>query len=209
MYDYELTDRGKIVIAIVLVLLLLLVPSAILLFTAIASQPPQPENQGSEVSASPPSEISIIPPPVITESPTPPGDGLDDDTDPDDAALIGSGETGREPSRPLEPGPTGGNPFEGLLSFRFSPDIQSTLDDRTVTMLGEFVRSPKNTDDSIIAVEIPQLPDEDANKLYFALISAFSDLGVAEQRLAYISQPSEIALGSFEVHLSYIPQITK
>ena len=214
MYDYELTERGKIVIAIVLVLLLLLVPSAILLFTAIANQPAHPpEYQGSEASQSPTPPTEITPPTVITESPLPPGGGLKPSQGPDtvDTAPADGGNGAEEQDPPQPPlfGPTGGDPSKGMLSFLFSADIQNALDDETLAMLGEFVGSPKNTEKNIVAVEMPQLSDEDANTLYFAIISAFGDLGVSEQRLAYITQPSETAQSPFEVSLSYIPRIVK
>jgi len=241
MYNYELTERGKIVIAIVLVLLLLLVPSAILLYTAIANQPPQnhenqnseesknpgkqnpetsdtpgnqspeasenPEDQGSEASESPSDSIVMTPPPVITQSPPPSGDGLTPvEVEPTDD---GNGEENDEPYTPPESGPTYSNPSEGLLSFLFSPDKQNALDNETLSMLGDFIKSPKNTSDSAIAVEMPQLSAENAEKLVSAVVNAFTALGVQEQRLAYILHPLEIPQGAFEVHLSFVTQKVK
>jgi len=205
MYNYELTERGKIVIAVLLVLLLLLVPSAILLYNAMISQPPQPtENKDPDELKSPPPITVITPPPEIKESPPPEGGGLspsDVEPSPDDG---GGGEEEQEPPKTPEFGPTGGNPSQGTLSFLFSPDEQTMLDDETLSMMEELIKSPHNTDFNLIAIEIPQLSGENADKFFFAVVSAFTDLGIQEQRLAYVAHPSEAVEGAFEVQVYYI-----
>jgi len=236
MYNYELTERGKIVIAVVLVLLLLLVPSAILLYTAISNQPPPstenqgaeasqnpenqdpgesetPGNQNSEASEDPTDSIVESPPPVVAQSPPPQSDGLHPvDSEPADNGNSGEGQQPQQPQQPPKPpesGLAGGNPSEGQFSFLFSTDRQNMLDNETLSMLREFVNSPKNTSNSAIAVEIPQLSGEDAEKFVLAATDAFAALSIPEQRLEYISYPSEIAEGAFEVRMSFIAQKSK
>ena len=76
MYHYELTERGKIVIAVVLVILLLLVPSAVLLCTAMARQPSHPPEQpGLGASESPLPTHVVTLPPISINSPPPNGGG--------------------------------------------------------------------------------------------------------------------------------------
>jgi hypothetical protein len=210
MYRYELTERGKIVIALMLVLLLLLIPSAILLCTAIASQPPKPlETQGSgapesESPTPPPAPPpTITPTPVITESPPPSGGDFNHG---EDAAGDDNNETEEHtPSKPPELCYNDDSITEGIFSFVFFPDGQDLLYDRTLSMLYEFINSPQNTDDSSIAIEIPKLLAGDMDKLRHALNSAFTGLGISEQRLVYVTNSSPIADGAFKVSLSFIP----
>ena len=101
MYVYELTERGKIVLAVLLVLLLLLVPSAILLCTAIASQPPA-EDSGFETSEGTPPTQASKPPLVITQSPPQNGGGFS----PPDVSSPDSGATTSPDASPPDSGAT-------------------------------------------------------------------------------------------------------
>ena len=73
MRGYELTERGKIVIALLLVIVLLLLTVAILVITALgerASQPP--EHPGEAVAETPGAGLISY---VISDSPPPQGGG--------------------------------------------------------------------------------------------------------------------------------------
>jgi len=199
MQSYELTERGKIVIAVVLVVLFFVIPAAILAYNARASQPAAPPvEQGSDPSGVPPAHISI-PPPIISESPPPNGGGFNP---PDISPPNGTG--GQEPARPPDFGPTGGNPSEGTLSFLFSPNLQNTLDPETLSLLAVLLGSANNTEDNQIAVEMPQLSGEYADKLISAIINAFAAHGVSEQRIAFIAHPAGEVEGAIEISLSFI-----
>jgi len=212
---YELTDRGKIVVTVVIVVLLLFLPAAILLFTAMASQSSQPpDNQDSQASVSPPSLPAETPDPPITESPPPNGGGFNP---PDVSRPNGGGDpgtasspNGQAPSRPPGSGQSSVNPIEGTLSFLFSPNLQDTLDDETSSMIDEFLSSPKNTINSIIAVKTPQLSFDVSQKFVTIIVDSFAERDVPETRIAYITDPSvPLADGSFEVNLSFISRRPK
>ena len=221
MNSYELTERGKIFVAVVLVLLLLLVPSAILLCTAVARQPARNnEPQGAIPSGSPPQSSVVTPTPELPASPLPSGSGLDTpNVEPNDDEIDGNddinddedagAEGAQDPIITCIPDQDGVTRVECVLSFMFSPDMQDSLDDATLVNLRGFVNSPDNTDDSSIAIEIPKLSEADAQKLLKALDSAFADLGISEQRLVYISDKTVTAQGTFEVNLSFIPLVIK
>ena len=98
---------------------------------------------------------------------------------------------------------------EGKLSFQFSTDTQSSLDTDTASLLGTFLRSPKNTRDSYIIVEMPQLQAEEAERLVAAVVTAFAGQGVSEQRLAFSMNSSEKPAGAFEVNIYYVRQPVK
>ena len=208
MQGYELTERGKIIVAIVLVLLLLLIPSAILLYTAMSGQaapPPSDQNPG-ESGSSPPS-VSVTLPPLNSESPPPNGGGFNppEVLTPDSNGGLGE----KAPSRPPGAGQPEIDTSEGTLSFFFSPSLQNTIDVETSSMLCAFLKSPKNIPDSMIAVEMPQLSGEDADKTISAIISAFAALGVQEQRLAFVTYPNGIIEGIFSVNLTFLTQQSK
>jgi len=197
---YELTDRGKIFITVVIVLLIFFIPAAILLYTAIANQPSMPpDDQGPQTS--------ISPPPSITESPPPNGGGFNppDIPPPNGGEDPGEpGANGQDPPRPPGSGQGSVNPTEGTLSFLFSPNIQDALDAETSSMLDEFLGSPKNTLDSIIAVETPQLTLEQSEAIVAAITGALSARGIQQSRIAYVTRPAVTEDDAFEVNMFYI-----
>ena len=214
MEGYELTDRGKIAIAVIVAVLLLLVPSVILVYKTVAAEPVQPPGiQGSEASgasgASPPFTIEPTPR-EIEDSPPPNGGGFnppevsapngavtstgDDELDEDDLSSS---------SRPDDSSHGRVDPSAGTLSFTFSPGSQDTLHTEVTSMLVTFLSSSRNTQNSIIIVEIPSLPDEVTITLVAAIVNAFAAQGVGEQRLEFTVLPSVISGGTVEVNLHY------
>ena len=213
MEGYELTDRGKIVLTVVLVVLLFFLPAAILIFSAVSSQPTSPpEELTSQASVTPPTTPAETPPSVITESPPPIGGGFNP---PDTSPPKGDDPGEREPPVGQGPSPTPGagqssvNPTEGTLSFLFSPNLHSNLDDDTSSMLDVFLSSPKNTPDSIVAVETPQLPPEISEIFVPVIVGALASKGVSESRIAYITNQTVPLADAFEVSLSYISRRPK
>ena len=212
MEGYELTDRGKIVLTVILAVLLFFLPAAILIFSAIASQPPDiPVNEDSKASAAPPPQ-SETPPPVITESPPPSGGGFNP---PDTSPPTDGGAGEQEPPASTDPSPPPGtgqsvvDPIEGTLSFFFSPNEQNNLDAGTSSMLDEFLGSLKNTQDSIIAIETPKLTDEISDVFIPVITGALESRGVEDNRIAYITDQRIPLADAFEVNLSYVPRTGK
>jgi len=210
MRGYELTERGKIVVAVLLVLLLLLIPSAILSLKAM-SQPNAPSNNPSPDSSGASSPSGM--PSIITDSPPPNGGGF---TPPYVSPPNGNNNTGQaslsnsqSPDKPAGIGQPSIEVSEGKISFFFSPSLQNTLDVETSSLLDDFISSPKNAPDTLIAVEMPKLSDEDAEKLMSAVVSALAAQGIREQRLAYIVRSTEATGDVFEVNLYYIPNPIK
>ena len=218
MHGYRLTNRGKIIVAVVFALIFFMLPAAILLLYTMTSQPTAKAESGAS-GTSPPVHI-VAPPSVASESPPPNGGGF--------SPTDGNENTGWKPSpgvsnpvpspgisvpepspgalNPTPPqsfGPVGGNPSDGTLSFSFSPDLQDRLDEETVSQISIFLTSSKNIESNRIAIEIPQLSGEYSEKLISAILRAFAAQKVPEQGLAII------AYGTVEetlvVYLSYIP----
>ena len=204
MNKFELTERGKIVIAIVLVLLILVLPAVILAFKAMASQPPaSPSAAAAEPEAPvllpdgvPPPE-NALPPATVDEQP--PGNG---------GFVPGEPESADSEYLNNEY-PTGaGEPALDLvgekLSFFYSPDSQSSLDHETLSVLDVFLSLPKNIPQNTIAIETPVLPEEKAGMFTAVITETLAERGVPDRRLAYIVDPNA-PLGDFiEVSLYYI-----
>ena len=229
MGKYELTERGKIVLALILVVLLLLIPSAIMALKAMAqtSPPSSDEDSGSYISPFPEPD-----PPVskTTDSPPPTGGGFNpqdvspqdvstqdvspQDVSPQDVSPTDGGlEPGKpdpahitEPSAPFVPvyDPARVDSLEGTLSFWFFPGAQSMLDPEPMYCLQTFLSSPKNVSEAFIAIDMPLVPLASADELAFVVVGAFSNLGVQEQRLMFIMGSDEPEDEMFEVSMYYI-----
>ena len=221
MHGYELTDRGKILVTIVLVVLLLLVPSVILLYTAMSSQAAEPDG-------SPEAYESGIPPPSAAEpsdigntnTPPPTGGGFSqpdispaeggDGSDGSDGDGNGNGNgDGRE----VPPAQGAAQPVydaeRGVLSFYFYPEAQETLDDDTASLLRVFLGSAGNAPGSVIAVEIPRSLAGGGEKAILAITGAFAGMGIPEDRLSYATYSDEESEAPQTINLSFIAQTAK
>jgi len=96
------------------------------------------------------------------------------------------------------------NLSRGTMVFRFSPDLQDSVDADTVSMLGEFLDSPKNTSNAIVLVEIPQLSENEQAIMITAVTDAFSQHGVAQHSLSFAIYQSTFDGDFYEVRLSFI-----
>ena len=203
MRGYELTERGKIFIAFVIVLVLFVLPAALILYSTVSAQPRAPAGNDTITSESPPASVAETPPPETTNSPPPNGGGFNP---PGDNGNPGETDPPEEldPSPPPEYGPSGGNPSGGTLSFLFSPDKQDAIDDETMSSLGIFLSSHMYLENSKIAVEMPELTGETAEKTKSAILSAFASFRVPERRLVFIVDLFGVPESTFEIHLSYI-----
>ena len=219
MNGYEFTERGKIIV-VVLVIALLIIPAAVIVSRVRNGTPPSDDPGHHIAQPTPEDSHPDDQEPVITESPPP--DEPDNPDDPDDLQGGSDGEQGSfdppvvppdehddpddpgDEEQPPEIGPVEINSSAGTMSFMYAPDIQSALDTDTITMLGEFITSPRNTRDSIILVEIPDLPTGEASALTSAITNAFSQHGVTRRDLTFETYQSDISDSSFEVMLSFI-----
>ena len=231
MRNYELTERGKIAIAVIIAVILLALAVA-LTVKAFAKQEPQPNgNQSSaesDQSNFPPVEPSTeIPvgtpdkppegtpdetPPTTAESPPPSGGGFNptdppDETPPTNGTIPDGNDEpdGPENADPPESGPTGGNPSEGTLSFLFSPYYQDELDSETASLLEVLLKSPNNTRNSSIAVATSRLSDDASSVLMSAVKSAFRAHGIPEQRILHIENSTGLSGETIEVSFFFIP----
>lgn len=207
MRDYELTDRGKILIAVVIAVLFLLIPAGILVFSAFADRPPNEPD--AEASGAPPASNVEADPSQPLNSPPPTGG----DFNPPDVQPTESGDSQtdvKDPADPVDAGLViGGNPSEGTLSFLFLPGASDTLDDETLAALDMFVSAPWNSDKNRIVVELPHAPGNAEDMVISAIISAFSERGILEQRLVFIVSPDSMEDGLITVNMYYVPYETK
>jgi len=90
----------------------------------------------------------------------------------------------------------------GFLTFLFSPETQTAIDEEILTKISELLSSPQNTDSSIIAVEIPELSDNDTNIVTNAIISAFEALEVSLNKITFFIYHLEPNTRTFEIIIS-------
>ena len=203
MNGYELTERGKIVIALVLVLLLLLVPSAILALKAMAIQSSQ-ETENIDTESSRESQPTLVEPsaPEIADESPPEGGGFNppDIFPPDNSSLSGEPES----VKPHVSVQDSGGFTVGTLTFMYSPGLQDTFDAEILSALIDFLRSPGITPDCLIAIETPLLSGEDAERFISVVISAFAANGVREHQLDFIALPLADSDGMFQVTMYYM-----
>ena len=210
MDGYELTERGKILSTVLIVFLIFILPATILVVNAFASASPY--------SSDDPDMRSPEPAPIISDGTQPDGSDIEP-IESDDAHPATSGgdsdpdeyypQNGNGPPTTALFGPTGGNPSGGTLSFLFSPDLQNELDAETWSLLDVFLGSTRNTSDSIIAVETPELPEEYSDILESAVYSALNARGIPAQRIEYFTDHDVPMSETFEVNLSYIATSTQ
>ena len=204
MYSYELTERGKIIIAIVIVLLLLVVPSIVLAVNAWNNATPPEEPPRTTV----PEQGET---PAITDRPLPDSSGLE----PDDTSEVDDSEPApidppqvpdedlEEPDEIPESGFVSLDRTRGTMKFTFSPDHQESLDTDTISALADFVTSPRNTARAQISIETPSLSNEDSVIFRAAITEALAQHGVKTDNLVYTSYGSTAYERTFEVMLSF------
>ena len=227
MKSYELTERGKIIIAVVLIILLLVLPSTILAIKAWAGTAPPPDDPpvtAVPLPATPDDDLPEIPEPLPDGSGSDPLEHEDDPTDDpadDEAGDPTDDPAGQpmdqEPSQnddgedgssdpagePQEFGPVSLDISKGTMVFIFSPDLQDTLDPETTAMLGEFITSPKNKTDTQILVEMPSLSQKDTTKVISAVTNAFALYEIARKDLVFKTLQTETNGEPFEDMMSF------
>ena len=87
----------------------------------------------------------------------------------------------------------------GVFKFLYTPGSQNTLGEDIIALIGDLLTSPKNTDDAKIAVEIPQLADEDAIMLTVAVSDAFIANDVPLSRITFYVYITEPDMESYEL----------
>jgi len=204
--NYELTERGKIIIAVVLALLVFVIPSTVLVVLAWDRPPPLPDDLPITAEPIPiPAEDA----PKNSDRPLPDGSGFNPNDNPEED------NNQQDPADPLKDHPcelpvyepASVDLSEGTMVFLYWPNQQKTLDDDILLMIGEFLTSPKNTDTSLILAEIPLLSEDDTTTLISAIADAFADYDVTQRKLAYAVYQSETDEPFFEVTLSFIPDM--
>lgn len=181
-YRYILTERGKFIIALLVAFIIVLS----LLFIAIwALSPNAAPNNMSQGNGG--------------------ANGSDSNPDNPYSSSQGSsgGNSGSGAADSTLEGPIAFDLEEGILTFLFTLDAQTAIDDESFSLLGDLMSSPRNIRGSKIAVEIPKLPDEDTATLTSIILNAFADQGVsAHSILFYIYQP-ELNVRTFTISVSF------
>jgi len=213
MQKYELTERGKIAIAVVLVILLLSLAVVLAIRAWNGSSPF--ENNGFYTVDPDPDDQSISDGPGqngdgdSSGTDDPSGDGntgekAPDDDPGDDPDGTSDGSSGNISGNPSETEPVSFNQTAGTLSFSFSPGTQDSLDENVIAKIGDFIASPKNTSGAKIQIEIPQLSSAETTVIKNAVAEAFSGQGVALDNLAWITYRATTSSSFYSIKFSFI-----
>jgi len=185
--EYKFTDRGKFLISIVFIVALLIV----LALTFVA--------WGLSRNSTP--DGSLHNPQGIHQNDVDPSASGAVTGDAHDGAQAAGGVNGSG----LSPGDSVFfDADSGTITFPFTPSTQSALDESAFSMIGEFVASPLYTDNTIIAIAIPHLPDEgEAVSLTTAVIDALTTFEVPKSSIVFFVYQPEPGAQTFEVTLSF------
>ena len=185
MQGYELTGRGKVLIAVILVIL---VAALIIWGSSLITTPDEPPHdtdaihQNDTGTAQPESEPE---PETVTGG----------------APSLQNGDN-EEPDEPSLSDVTVFDIETGILTFQFAPDTQTTLDEGTVLLIGELLTSPQYTAASVFAVEIPHLSDEDDTaRLTTAILEAFKTLDIPLGKIVFFVYQPQSDTGTFEIRI--------
>jgi len=212
LYRFELTERGKIalavfVAAIILVISVVLAVSALRNSSSNVPPPDTPPNisvtDPNESPPEPPENGGFPPPPDDDEAPSvvPP------ETPPEDKTPPQNDNSDTPP--PVEVSSPSLNLSTGKFTFFFSLSVQTALDRETGIMLDKFLTSPKNIRSNLIAIETPKLSSDDSKEFMSVMTSELGYRNVSTARIVHIIDP-EIPLSEhIEVTLYYMEQTVK
>jgi len=172
---YSLTERGKLLVAMLVVLFIVL-PSIIIIILITT--------RDTTRDITPP----ISEPPGDVQQSSVEAGGTDSDLEDLDSSLTGPVEYDIE---------------AGTLTFLYTPDQQTSIDSETNSLIGQLLTSPKNTDESKIAVEIPQLPDEETSKLTTVILNAFITHNVSVNDIVFFVYPPQSGAKTYEINVSF------
>ena len=190
MQNYAITERGKLILVMFVVLFIVLPSVVIVAWIATRDLAPKEPDDGSNGA--------------IQDDIDPAASKQDSDDTPDPAVT----QPRSDESGAIPPGTSNDdlpvfNLEAGIMTFLFIPESQTTLDENIVSKIGEFLSSPQNTGDSIIAVNIPHLPDNDTEILTNTLIDALESHEVPLSYIVFnIYQPNPNA-HEFEITIFF------
>jgi len=133
------------------------------------------------------------------------GNGAPNPSNPSDASDSSDSSDSSDTSQgdPSEQGLVGLNVAAGTMAFIYFPGTQNALDAETSAALGEFLASPRNTENARIIVQFPRLAEGDRLNIVNAIINDLTERGVPRQDIVFFTVDEAAEGDSFEVSLSF------
>jgi len=94
---------------------------------------------------------------------------------------------------------------EGIMTFLFSPELQTTLDENTASAIGQLLTSPKNTNGAKLAVEIPQLADDKTAVITTAILNTLNSHEVPLSDIIFFVYQPDTDIKEFKINISFQP----
>jgi len=157
---YAITDRGKLILVMFAVLFIAL-PS-IIIVAWIVTRDTTPKEQDNGLNTAIQNDVDL------EDSEETPDTTSDFTQTPPDSY---DGES--EPRDPSTGDPEDLESNDGVLSFMYTPGLQTALDSDTFTNIGNFIFSPYYTEGKKVVIEMPRLPHDDGEILTAELIEVF------------------------------------
>ena len=212
MNNYELTERGKVAIAIIFAVLLFVIPAIFFIYHAWNGEPP---NYNPQIVAATPDAtnqndvLNSDYPDVLPEHPDEADNNGETNAEvPEDPPHYendynGTDDIQAQPEDPSVNGAARINIDEGTMRFWFSPEAQESIDSDVVSLMGDFLQSPQNTASSEIVVEIPSLTDEERESLESVITAAFAEHNVSQNDLSFAPYLLNENVGVFEIRMHF------
>jgi len=186
---YVLTKRGKILV-VALAMILIILPSLMLLSRVLIwNTPSNGSIDGSNAVLQSGADSSA--PGLASEA----AHGSQQD-------ILNDNNTGPASINPSLAGPIAFDIDAGTMTFLYTPSLQSALDDETASLIGQLLTSPQNSNDSNIAVEIPQLPEDDTAVLTTVILNAFINYNVPLSDITFFVYQPEPDAETYEINIS-------
>ena len=219
--DYELTERGKIGMAIIIAVFLFVIPAVTFMYIAWNGGPSNTDSPQISVAAPDNNDGQQAEQPDDNEDshldnnqyPDDPTEGDNDTNDQeslyppqnDDEYFDDTNNDVTEDQRNSSStnGAVSINVNEGTMRFWFSPSSQDYIDANITSLIGDFLESPQNTSSSEIVVEIPNLSDSERQSLISIVTDAFAEHGVAQRDLSFAPYLLNSNVGVFEIRLHF------
>jgi len=185
---YSLTERGKLIVAMFVVLFIIIPTIAIVAW--LVTRDVVPNESPDALIDSPHSDVGLSS-----------NDSTHEAAPGSPQALPGNDTVSESPDSQIS-NLLSYDLNAGFLTFLFSPETQTTIDGDILTKISELLSSPQKTDSSIIAVEIPDLSDNDTNIVTSAIINAFEALGVSINDIVFLVYQSGSDAQAVEIIIS-------
>jgi len=189
---YVLTERGKLLIAMLVVLFIILPTILVIVWVVTHREPHDEYHEGSNNIQQ---DGSLIPSEQSNGHVNPDYSGQDARNNSSAADALQDDAANEVIAFDLS---------AGTMTFRVTAGMQVSLDASTVSKIGELLTSSQNTTNSKIVVEIPQLSENESRAVTTAITDAFETHEVPLSDIVFfVYSPPDSHSQIFDINISF------